>query len=136
MSWNARTCRGCGLRFEPKRLDARVCHSCESVSGELERLIEYMRSHREEHITRVAAATGVGEDLIRDWARQNRLPHMPPGSEPEPEGCTCDPAGKGRCPSCRAVLAQKLASAVEMTAPIAHGPRTIKSNAGMRTRPR
>src|SRR3954447_21081599 len=110
MGWNLRLCTTCGGRFAPVRLEYRLCRGCASAAGDLPVVIEYRERHVDANLTRVAVATGVSEETIREWAREGRLPRVPGGAEPAGR-CLCPPGRSGSCPACRAELAARIADA-------------------------
>jgi hypothetical protein len=128
MGWNPRLCRSCGNRFDPTRLEDRLCRPCTARAGDLPIVVEYLRTHLDDSLTRVACATGVAEDVICRYAREGLLPHVPSGAEGEPT-CSCPPGRSGVCPTCRAELAARIVSGGH-AAPV-RPPRPVR---GMRTR--
>jgi hypothetical protein len=129
MSWNLRLCTTCGGRFAPVRLEDRLCRGCASAAGDLPVVIEYLERHVDANLTRVAVATGVSEEAIREFARDGRLPRIPEGAEPE-RRCLCPPGRTAACPACRAELAAKIAGA-HRTGPTAPAAPLVR---GMGTR--
>jgi hypothetical protein len=106
MNWKIRTCSQCATRFEPRDEHARSCEACQSAGPGLARVQQYIRTHTDATLVRVAVATGVAEPEIRAWAAAGLLQIVPAGAEP----CTCSPDSRVRCHGCRARVAEQLRS--------------------------
>jgi hypothetical protein len=132
MSWNSRLCRQCGARFNPARIDARLCRACDSHEVALAIVVEYLVAHPDAELTRLSLATGVSEEVIASFARAGALPSIPSGGG---RTCMCPPDQPGSCLACRGrwaamfdTAADDLKSGASRTGARPHG--------GMRTRPK
>jgi hypothetical protein len=105
-----RICRVCQQRFVPALEEQSRCNGCRGPSRDVEVVDGYMRRASGEAIGRIAIATGVSEEVIRQLVIDGRLASTPVDHTP-PQKCTCPPGESGRCPACRTRLARQLREA-------------------------
>ena len=105
-----RTCRECGQRFAPTRFDQVHCATCSQRLRDVHLIHDTLFSSPHQSVDRVAIATGLSIERIRDLAAEGALRAIPVGAD-MPTECVCPPGETGRCAYCRSKLAIRFAEA-------------------------
>ena len=105
-----RTCRECGQRFAPTRFDQVHCGTCSQRLRDVHLIHDTLFSSPHQSVDRVAIATGLSIERIRDLAAEGALRAIPVGAD-MPTECVCPPGETGRCAYCRSKLALRFAEA-------------------------
>src|SRR5256885_16859411 len=96
MGHRERTCRECAQRYAPTRFDQVHCGACSERLRDVHLIHDTLFSSPNQSVDRVAIATGLSIERIRDLAPEGALRAGPVGADMPPEG-TCPPGGTGRC---------------------------------------
>jgi hypothetical protein len=105
-----RTCRECGQRYAPTRFDQVHCATCSQRLRDVHLIHDTLFSSPHQSVDRVAIATGLSIERIRDLAAEGALRAIPVGAD-MPTECVCPPGETGRCAFCRSKLALRFAEA-------------------------
>jgi hypothetical protein len=105
-----RSCRDCGQRFAPTRFDQVHCATCSQRLRDVHLIHDTLFSSPHQSVDRVAIATGLSIERIRDLAAEGALRAVPVGAD-MPTECVCPPGETGRCAFCRSKLALRFAEA-------------------------
>ena len=105
-----RTCRECTQRFAPTRFDQVHCATCSERLRDVHLIHDTLFSSPHQSVDRVAIATGLSIERIRDLAAEGALRAIPVGAD-MPTECVCPPGETGRCAYCRSKLALRFAEA-------------------------
>ena len=110
MGHRERTCRECAERYTPTRFDQVHCGTCSERLRDVHLIHDTLFSSPNQSVDRVAIATGLSIDRIRDLAAEGALRAVPVGAD-MPTECVCPPGETGRCAFCRSKLALRFAEA-------------------------
>ena len=110
MGHRERTCRECSERYTPTRFDQVHCRTCSDRLRDVHLIHDTLFSSPNQSVDRVAIATGLSIERIRDLAAEGALRAVPVGAD-MPTECVCPPGETGRCAYCRSKLALRFAEA-------------------------
>ena len=110
MGHRERTCRECSERYTPTRFDQVHCRTCSERLRDVHLIHDTLFSSPNQTVDRVAIATGLSIERIRDLAAEGALRAVPVGAD-MPTECVCPPGETGRCAYCRSKLALRFAEA-------------------------
>jgi hypothetical protein len=110
MGHRERTCRECSERYTPTRFDQVHCRTCSERLRDVHLIHDTLFSSPNQSVDRVAIATGLSIERIRDLAAEGALRAVPVGAD-MPTECVCPPGETGRCAFCRSKLALRFAEA-------------------------
>jgi hypothetical protein len=110
MGHRERTCRECAQRYTPTRYDQVHCATCSERLRDVHLIHDTLFSAPHQSVDRVAIATGLSIERIRDLAAEGALRAVPVGAD-MPTECVCPPGESGRCAYCRSKLALRFAEA-------------------------
>jgi hypothetical protein len=136
MGHRERTCRECAERFSPTRFDQVHCRTCSDRLRDVHLIHDTLFSSPNQSVDRVAIATGLSIERIRDLAAEGALRAIPVGAD-MPTECVCPPGETGRCAYCRSKLALRFAEArYEAARQISPANRGLRMRDDERTRRR
>lgn len=110
MAPRERSCRQCGDRYAPTRFDQAFCPACSVLLRDAHLVESALFSQPNQSVDRVAIATGLSVERIRELATAGALAAIPVGAD-MPTECVCPPGEYGRCAHCRSRLALRFAEA-------------------------
>jgi hypothetical protein len=110
MGHRERTCRECSERYTPTRFDQVHCRTCSDRLRDVHLIHDTLFGSPNQSVDRVAIATGLSIERIRDLAAEGALRAVPVGAD-MPTECVCPPGETGRCAYCRSKLALRFAEA-------------------------
>jgi hypothetical protein len=128
MAPRERSCRRCSERFAFTRFDQAFCQACSVLLRDAHLVESALFSSPNQSVDRIAIATGLSVERIRELATDGSLAAIPVGAD-MPTECICPPGETGRCAHCRSRLALRFAEASYQAAKQASGP---KRGGGMR----
>jgi len=104
MGHRERTCRECSERYTPTRFDQVHCRTCSDRLRDVHLIHDTLFSSPNQSVDRVAIATGLSIERIRDLAAEGALRAVPVGAD-MPTECVCPPGTERRGRDCVRPLA-------------------------------